>query len=1138
MLKNCRSKLTLTSGNRGSAFVITLWLLAIIGVVVSAFTMHAVVNQQMAEALNRVSAGSGLAQAGVEAWMAQLRADAIVEDLGVVKTEIMNYYPDPPIKINEVDPLAACGSSEHVEIYNAAPPGGPSVPVGNWLVREEAGAASDFSTIGAQTSLKPGEFLLTTGSGLTNSSGVVKLLNDDRQLVDQFEYVSEPSSGNSWQVLPDGWNGRKPAANKISSDTAWADRECTEGSTNGKGMWAKVGNGDHEGIRLTQYAESGDSIARLNFGSDVAGPASKDQWVDKFFIDSTSGTGTFVLTSGLLKSEIPNRYSEGSEPSAGWDSSPFDFSDTAMHLRVEVPKPVTGDTHWKEYSDSDIIAPRGTQIDESGNILNTVTGISANNGELGYIARIDTSIGVSGDIQRWGDSTQVSPDPGSWRPSDYTGSAGDYRFNQEGDSDGRLYVSEVYDTKSVIPAPSHPIVTKLYSAGGSFWIQIMNPTAGQTFTIDRIFSADGYYGGIDYSPSVSLGPGDHYSFCAEEACNTGTPDDIGNADDNTSQTGLGTVTDGIRVEFTHDAGGEPPTRTKTDFAYCRDDQSVSTCESDLSGDFDGDGNDEQLWNWKRYPGGGEPFFTRKTPGGEPEFNDSDPNNDQEFNHESGAGPFPGAGYDTATGTFDNSTEFVELMLFGHPTPDLPDKHEFVELANTSPDTKDLSGASMEDSVDSNGNSITSSEFQFALHPDDSKYGSGNLKLPPAPRFVGLVVPLSADTSALGITNDVNSGRVRLFTLEKPGGANQFFTGGLYNEEMEDITINQPGGGSRTTMSSGNDWGTGPVQPWISQEKVSLDGGEVEENWTSSGPFGTPGVVPGAGDSYWDPWGWKGEIFSGVSMSDTVYLPSGSSSPQDGDIGGFRIVKIEDEGGKQSLQAPPSLLALDTSDGARTFTNSEADEIINGDGSKNYAWLTPGDLVHIGGEGMTALTEKRHSYSVYRDTSVAKPIPININTASYESLMGIQIHSDPSSLDSKEDGFMTEDMAKRLIDQRSGQAVSSNNCVGNSSCDDHFPELSKVAYPPNSSGSGFSSTQEACDILKSMNDNFECGTFKKYTTIESTASTGGGVFSVWVKGFTLDKDGKILSELFLEAVVDRRPVVQGTGPLEIIYTRMN
>jgi len=361
------------------------------------------------------------------------------------------------------------------------------------------------------------------------------------------------------------------------------------------------------------------------------------------------------------------------------------------------------------------------------------------------------------------------------------------------------------------------------------------------------------------------------------------------------------------------------------------------------------------------------------------------------------------------------------------------------------------------------------------------------------------------------------------------GSFSFFGDGLDNEEMEEITLHRPGWEDDVALEE--EWDPSEVVENYSREKIDVTGPNVNDNWEiSEREGGTPGeLAAGGGDwnaHYLADWAWGGEIADGVSVGDTVYVPSFSDSFQEGDFGYFRITAIHDESGKQDLDNPREVDCegadydgcvlgehLDTGRTMRIY--SFAEEIME----RDVEWVTTMDLMHVGHIGPERIAAFRPSYSAYRKSEAER---VNINTASWEALMGIQIaDGDPPE-------FMTDDMARELIEIRSGSGDVDGDLPVDSTTDDEYPELGPE-YVTNQADT-FSHVTEACDVLEDEND-FDCNVFSQY------AMTGSeGLLWVEITGGRLNTEGDVMSSTHLQALVDRRPLALGE-PLEVVYKRI-
>jgi|GEM_PF-4406417 len=494
-------------------------------------------------------------------------------------------------------------------------------------------------------------------------------------------------------------------------------------------------------------------------------------------------------------------------------------------------------------------------------------------------------------------------------------------------------------------------------------------------------------------------------------------------------------------------------------------------------------------------------------------------------------------------------------------PSLPGEDvEFVELYNTSPDTKNIvsDGYQLEDTLDTDGTPHDGDygPYPFAVHPCDPGYPDdedGAL----SQGQVGIVTDQNIDSRILGIDDDVADGEVRMYTLGEDG--DQFLTGGIYDElydgdDHEVLTFHRPGLEYDDLVipadDDDNEWDLSADEEDAifgeghSLQKQDITGPDVNNNWDiSDDPLGDPGDVAGAGmwsSNFHEDWAWDGEIFGGNSIGDTVYMPSLSGSPADNDVGYFRITRIEDESGKQDLRNPRPLdcdesVAGDTTScvlgsytqdedkSGRTMYEEWAEKIYARDADE---WVNTSDLYFLTKDVFDNNSEPvavqryralRSSYSAFRTD---EPQKVNINTATWEALRGIQVTDSNSS--NGDTTMLSNDMAMDIIDERGA------NLSGELDSDDydlfrnhHFPELS-----PEASGGGkpFESITDACDLLEdNYGDDFDCDVFSEYAMVESE-----GIMWIQIEGGSIN-GGQVRTS----ALVDRNPLIVG-DPVQILY----
>lgn len=1066
--------------SQGSALIIVLWLLALLGVLTSAFALSAMVQVQLVDGLKNIGGSQSLAQAGAEAWMGHVREDAIDTDVGVVTTEVMSFYTENPIRINEVN---ATSSPERVEIFNVTQ---NEIDISGWRITDSVDQQFGDVVPGGTTIPGNGVYVFEqAGVGvLNNSSDSIRLFDNSDVLADTFAY-SSVNTGLSWQVHPDGRNGTRPAENKKSDDPGWVADTPTAGSSNARGLWLKVGDQVYEGIQLTQFDENGNEINQFDFATDYdVGSAITTK---RHFLPVDTGTGMGFLTvsnnidSGEITSIYPNGRN-GNETSVKVINSEGNFpllSDTTVYIRVDVPN-----VSYDGWSYSDTIVNPGSSIGTTNNALNGYA-LSKN-----HIVRVDTPM-VGGDAVVWNDSMLAQPDPGDSQANFYESNAnslntGDYQFNSQGDSDGKLYVSEVYDT-ATSENPEHPLITAVRVEGSTdWWFEIYNPTNKQ-FTITNVKTHDPS-SNLDESPGDIIQPGQFQRYC--RSISPISCKDLGSGQ-------FSTTGDGLHVTF--DDGTQ---LFESNFGYCRNAPDCSDVGTFVEGD--------PFYDPANYGANGDNPSFRRSGGSSPPKNTS--NNNDDFVYQE---PISQVSYDTG-GAATKANQFVELILFGPPQPQLEDKNEFIEVFNTG-DTVDLvaNNFAYEDQLDVLGNKHPGfpgggPQYNFQIHPDDPNQADGNLTA----GQVGLVLPSTADLDELGV--DTGSQDVRLYTLEN-GGVEQFLSGGLHDRTQEHLVFHRPGT-NREILAGQLAWlPNNDVKALTSREKQSpITTENLPQNWGESALKGTPGRVP-LGDHHHEVWGWGGEIISGVAMGDTVYLPSGDSSAQNGDIGLFVIEKIEDESGKHDLKTPPSVGAIDGGNATlRTFSFPVSQYVFD---RNEEEWITSGDMMAIDDVGKGKWIEARSLYSSYREGD-----EININTALFEALRGIQVNPAPE--------FLAQDDALAIIENRS--PLTNITAPTNAEEAQQLDRDEAKSYQ-NTGGVPFTRATQACDVIDPANYSygFSCSIFANHVRTSSE-----GVFRAVVRGATIDGNGDVIGSSLFEIIVDRRPIETGSGPMKVIYSRIN
>lgn len=160
-----------------------------------------------------------------------------------------------------------------------------------------------------------------------------------------------------------------------------------------------------------------------------------------------------------------------------------------------------------------------------------------------------------------------------------------------------------------------------------------------------------------------------------------------------------------------------------------------------------------------------------------------------------------------------------------------------------------------------------------------------------------------------------------------------------------------------------------------------------------------------------------------------------------------------------------------------------------------------------------MDDYEHVYTTMRsDTTNSR---VNVNTASYEALKGIQVNPEGTT-----PTFMTDEMAREIIETRS--------CESNYRFGDTLP----VENYECNNNNPYVSTIQACEQLNTTAHlpSLDCDVFTKTTTVSS-----GGIFRAEVRGVVVE-DGAVQSESIWEVMVDRTGVERPSGSLEIIFLR--
>ncbi len=447
------------------------------------------------------------------------------------------------------------------------------------------------------------------------------------------------------------------------------------------------------------------------------------------------------------------------------------------------------------------------------------------------------------------------------------------------------------------------------------------------------------------------------------------------------------------------------------------------------------------------------------------------------------------------------------------------------------------------------------QFSFERHPADPFYTDlfAGDELPEGE--VALALPLDADTTATGldIAAKIQAEEIRLFALWDIQEDTFSFMGeeGLDRQQLEQIILRRPAPFEDDIVPF-DGWAGKAVYPGRSM--VKLDPGRVGEentrnNWgcyrgvcaAADELAANPGEVAAVGAD-WNAhfgadWFWGGEIVPGVSMGDTVFIPSFGSSPEPADFGYFRVEKIHDESGKQDLNNPRTascisdaggwvdndgcVLGEHTDTGRTMRLFNWAEDIM----TRSRPWLTTFDLLDISNIGSARARALGASYSAYRQDFSDM---VNLNTASWEALRGIQMAGEPHG--SGDTQFITNQLALEIIRLRGAPPEVLAQLPVSSTSDDHFPELGPLAAAGN--GELFDDIIELCDQLEQSEHagDFDCNVFQQYAMLGSE-----GIVQVEVVGGRIDGQGSPLSRSTVQAVVDRRPLFDGE-PLKIMFMR--
>lgn len=296
-----------------------------------------------------------------------------------------------------------------------------------------------------------------------------------------------------------------------------------------------------------------------------------------------------------------------------------------------------------------------------------------------------------------------------------------------------------------------------------------------------------------------------------------------------------------------------------------------------------------------------------------------------------------------------------------------------------------------------------------------------------------------------------------------------------------------------------------------------------EVWLSRVRLDPPAPDTDGVDHFGEPWGWGGKLLPGVSYHEPVYVPSLESRPREQTIGFFRIARVEDEGGKINLRDPPAdpPLQVDSLEGGgatdRSFGPVRAGRVLGFTREHPDQLLTLGGLLGVHGIGPASLREIRRVYSNYRRKNGDHRI--NVNTAPYESLRGLQVNPTGTS-----PIFMTEPMAEAVIARRSCSPI------------DRAPH--RIRREDYSTGCGssrpFRTVTELCRHLNlrqpgGVIGQVNCEVLKRHATTNSN-----GFLRAVVRGVTLDDDGGTVTETCLDVVVDRRGLHENPASPTLVH----
>ncbi|MFB6355376.1 MAG: hypothetical protein ABEJ65_02540 [bacterium] len=105
---------------KGSALVITLWMVALLAAVVSAYALRSMMSIKVSESQNNRARLRTMLESASELWINQVRAEQIETSSGVVITEIMSYAPEQSTRGVVITKVVRNERNKWVELYNAS----------------------------------------------------------------------------------------------------------------------------------------------------------------------------------------------------------------------------------------------------------------------------------------------------------------------------------------------------------------------------------------------------------------------------------------------------------------------------------------------------------------------------------------------------------------------------------------------------------------------------------------------------------------------------------------------------------------------------------------------------------------------------------------------------------------------------------------------------------------------------------------------------------------------------------------------------------------------------------------------------------------------------------------------------------